>query len=103
MYTSTEGGEAQSLAYSSDRGRTWQRYAGNPVIPNDGRTDFRDPKVFWHEPTRSWVMVVSVGGAVDLYASPNLREWRYLSTFGEGQGCTPLSGSVRTSSPRPRR
>ncbi|WP_234346684.1 glycoside hydrolase family 32 protein [Cellulomonas timonensis] len=86
VYTSTEGGEAQSLAYSSDDGRTWQRYAGNPVIPNNGRADFRDPKVFWHEPTRSWVMVVSVGGAVELFASPNLREWRFLSAFGDGQG-----------------
>ncbi|MFD6094634.1 glycoside hydrolase family 32 protein [Oerskovia sp. NPDC060338] len=86
IYTSTEGGEAQSLAYSADRGRTWQRYTDNPVIANDGRTDFRDPKVFWHEATHSWVMVVSVGGAVDLYASPDLKQWRYLSTFGEGQG-----------------
>ena len=59
IYTSTAGGEAQSLAYSSDAGRTWDRYAGNPVLPNDGRKDFRDPKVFWHEPTRRWVMVVS--------------------------------------------
>lgn len=86
IYTSTDGGEAQSLAYSSDRGRTWQRYDANPVLPNDGRTDFRDPKVFWHEPTSSWVMVVSVGDAVDLYASPDLRDWRFLSTFGTDQG-----------------
>lgn len=86
LYTSTTGGEAQSLATSTDRGRTWTRYAGNPVIPNDGRTDFRDPKVFWHEPTHRWVMVVSVGDAVELFASTDLREWSFLSRFGDGQG-----------------
>ncbi|WP_265523466.1 glycoside hydrolase family 32 protein [Oerskovia flava] len=86
VYTSTEGGEAQSVAYSTDRGRTWERFAGNPVIPNDGRTDFRDPKVFWHDPTSRWVMVVSVGGVVELHGSPDLLDWEPLSTFGEGQG-----------------
>lgn len=86
VYTSTEGGEAQSIAYSTDDGRTWQRYTGNPVIPNDGRADFRDPKVFWHEPSRRWVMVVSVGGGVELHASPDLVHWELLSRFGEGQG-----------------
>lgn len=86
VYTSTADGEAQSIAYSSDRGRTWQRYGGNPVLPNNGRVDFRDPKVFWHEPTRSWVMVVSVGDAVELYRSPNLLDWSFLSRFGDGEG-----------------
>ena len=74
IYTSTTGGEAQSLAYSTDRGRSWRRYDGNPVIPNDGRKDFRDPKVFWHEPTKSWVMVVSVNDHVSIFRSPNLRQ-----------------------------
>lgn len=86
IYTSTAGGEAQSLAYSSDAGRTWDRYAGNPVIPNDGRRDFRDPKVFWHEPTHRWVMVVSLGDEIGLFASPDLVRWTPLSRFGAGQG-----------------
>ncbi|SDF96538.1 fructan beta-fructosidase [Cellulosimicrobium cellulans] len=86
VYTSTEGGEAQSLAFSTDRGRTWERYADNPVIPNDGRGDFRDPKVFWHEATHQWVMVVSVGDGVELHGSPDLLHWELLSMFGEGQG-----------------
>lgn len=86
IYTSTGGGEAQSLAYSSDAGRTWDRYPGNPVIPNDGRKDFRDPKVFWHEPSRRWVMVVSLGDEVGLFSSPDLIEWEELSRFGAGHG-----------------
>lgn len=86
VYTSTEDGEAQSLAYSTDRGRSWQRFSGNPVIPNDGRKDFRDPKVFWHEDSRAWVMVVSVGDHVSLYRSTDLRTWIHASDFGQDIG-----------------
>ena len=86
VYTSTEGGEAQSLAYSTDRGRSWKRYDGNPVLPNEGRKDFRDPKVFWHEPTKSWVMVVSLGDRIAVYRSGDLRSWTHASDFGEGRG-----------------
>ena len=50
------GKQTQNLAYSNDRGRTWTKYAGNPVL-DLGLKDFRDPKVFWHEPTRRWIMV----------------------------------------------
>ena len=86
VYTSTEGGEAQSLAYSSDRGRTWQRFSGNPVIPNDGRKDFRDPKVFWHEDSKAWVMIVSAGDHVSLLRSTDLKAWTHASDFGQGIG-----------------
>ena len=40
----------QSLAYSVDEGKTWTKYAGNPVLKNPGIIDFRDPKVMWYEP-----------------------------------------------------
>ena len=79
--------ESQGIAYSTDRGRTWRKYAGNPVLPNPGgKKDFRDPNVFWHEPTARWVMVVSVTDHVELYASPDLRAWTYLSSFGADWG-----------------
>ena len=71
------------IAYSLDRGRTFRKYEGNPVIDVEARK-FGDPKVFWHEQTGRWVMVNIHGyeqGVVDLYASENLREWAYLSTF----------------------
>ena len=86
VYTSTEGGEAQSLAYSTDRGRTWERFAHNPVIANDGRTDFRDPKVFWHEPSRAWVMVVCAGDHVEFHRSTDLLGWERAGDFGQGAG-----------------
>jgi sucrose-6-phosphate hydrolase SacC (GH32 family) len=73
----------QHIAYSNDRGRTWTKYAGNPVL-DIGEKDFRDPKVFWHEPTKRWVMVVSwpTERKVRFYASSNFKEWKHLSDFG---------------------
>lgn len=73
----------QRLAYSNDRGRTWTKFAGNPVL-DIGGADFRDPKVFWHEPTRRWIMIVTlaVQRKVSLYASPDLKQWTHLSDFG---------------------
>ena len=81
-----DGLQSQSIAYSRDNGSSWTKYAGNPVIPNPGIRDFRDPKVLWHEPSGKWVMVVSVDKRVHFYSSGNLTEWRYESEFGEGQG-----------------
>jgi fructan beta-fructosidase len=75
--------EQQSIAYSKDRGRNWQKYQGNPVISNDGSTkyfDFRDPKVFWHEPTRQWIMVIG-GGFFRFYSSKNLLDYEIVDTL----------------------
>lgn len=78
----SEGGQAQELAYSLDRGRTWKKYTGNPVL-DLGLRDFRDPKVFWHEPTGRWIMLVSLAHEYRLafYASTNLKDWVFLSEF----------------------
>ena len=79
----TQALQNQQIAFSNDKGRTWTKFAGNPVL-DLGEKDFRDPKVFWHEPTQRWVMVVSwpEHRKVRFYASPNLREWTHLSDFG---------------------
>jgi sucrose-6-phosphate hydrolase SacC (GH32 family) len=78
-----EGGQTQELAFSRDRGRTWTKYAGNPVL-DLGLRDFRDPKVFWHAPTARWLMAVVLPDAhqVGFYSSNNLRHWQHLSAFG---------------------
>ena len=83
IYTSAYPTEqAQSLAYSTDRGRTWTKYPGNPVL-RDAEPEFRDPKVFWHEPAGEWRMVVvkAVRRTVAIYASADLRTWTHLSDF----------------------
>lgn len=78
--------QRQSLAYSLDAGRTWIKYQGNPVLEHKELIDFRDPKVFWHQATEQWIMILACGQTVHLYRSPNLKEWTFLSEFGEGIG-----------------
>jgi len=78
--------QTQGLAYSTDNGRTWKKYEGNPVLPNPGIRDFRDPKVSWHEPSKSWVMILAVADHVELYGSKNLKSWQKLSRFGKTYG-----------------
>lgn len=75
--------EDQRLAYSTDRGRTWTHYSSNPVV-DIGAFDFRDPKVFWHEATNRWIMIVVLPDEkkTRLYASPDLKDWTQLSEFG---------------------
>ena len=85
VYTSaySSGIQAQSLAYSLDGGETWTKYADNPVL-NLNSQNFRDPKVFWYAPTKSWRMVVSLAAQdqIQIYSSPDLKSWSLLSTFG---------------------
>lgn len=78
--------QVQSLAYSTDRGRTWTKSPDNPIIVAPELRDFRDPKVCWHAATKRWIMVVTIGQAVRFYTSPNLRDWRMASEFGAGFG-----------------
>jgi levanase/fructan beta-fructosidase len=79
------GRQAQSLAYSTDDGATWTKYAGNPVLDRES-SDFRDPKVFWYDGDAGgyWVMVAveALHRQVLLYKSADLKSWEYLSTFG---------------------
>ena len=88
LYTSASGAQQQSLAYSTDGGKTFNRYQGNPVIKNDD-DNLRDPKVFWHAGTKQWVMALAKGWkmGVEFYGSADLKSWRHLSTF-----FVPLSG-----------
>jgi fructan beta-fructosidase len=84
-----QGTQAQSIAYSTDNGRTWTPYQNNPVInpwkdASINPREFRDPKVFWYEPTRRWIMVValSLQHQIRFYSSTNLKDWTFLSDFG---------------------
>ena len=73
----------QQVVYSLDRGRTWTRYEGNPVLPNQGmRNSERDPKIFWHEPTKKWIMVLyGARGQAGFFNSDDLKKWTKVSHF----------------------
>lgn len=82
IYTSADGIQQQSVAYSLDGGKSFTRYSGNPVIRNND-DNLRDPKVFWHEPTHQWIMALAKGWVkgVEFYSSPDLKSWTHKSTF----------------------
>lgn len=73
----------QRIAYSNDNGRTWTKYKGNPVL-DENLANFRDPKVFWHDETAQWIMVLALPEEykVAFYGSPNLIDLNKLSEFG---------------------
>ncbi|MFE5406825.1 GH32 C-terminal domain-containing protein [Streptomyces sp. NPDC056580] len=86
VYTSlvkSTGVQRQSLAYSTDGGTTWKKYSGNPVL-DLGSANFRDPKVFWYAPTRSWLMAVALSDQhkIAFYRSTDLKHWTHQSDFG---------------------
>lgn len=73
--------QTQSIAFSKDRGETWEWYKGNPVIPDYNMRDFRDPKVFQDKKNQRWCAYIANGKKLTLYASENLLEWKYLSKY----------------------
>ena len=83
MYTlNTAEEEVQDIAYSTDGGYTFTKYAKNPVISINS-TQFRDPKVLWYAPTKSWVAVISYARdfVIGIFTSPNLIDWTHASNF----------------------
>lgn len=86
LYTAHHPGskrQVQHLAYSHDKGRTWIDHPANPVIDRQ-MEHFRDPKVFWHKPSRAWIMAVALPRShkVAIYRSADLVDWRLASEFG---------------------
>ncbi|QKJ18356.1 glycoside hydrolase family 32 protein [Microbacterium hominis] len=70
------GPQAQFLWYSIDGGRTFRPHGEDPVIPNGGRADFRDPKVVWDDERGQWVALIAERDRVSFYTSPDLRTWQ---------------------------
>lgn len=95
FYTSQKCG--QRLAYSNDKGRTWVKYEKNPIIAFDETDDARDPKVFWHEQSKQYVMVLyrrpnnndKLKG-VSFYTSKNLINWEFKSHIAGFFECPDL-------------
>lgn len=78
--------QTQGLAYSLDKGRSWTKYDKNPILPNPGIRDFRDPKVIWSEINQKWYMILAVTDHVNIYSSSTLLTWDFESEFGKNVG-----------------
>lgn len=75
--------EQQSIAYSLDY-EHFEKYYGNPVIPNKGKPDFRDPKVFFNPVKNCCSLVLAAGSRVEFYSSENLKDWKKTGDFEAG-------------------
>jgi fructan beta-fructosidase len=76
----------QSIAYSLDEGKTWTKYAHNPVLKNPGIKDFRDPKVMWYDEGKKWIMTLATLDRITFYSSKDLKNWTKESEFGKEVG-----------------
>ena len=85
FYTSAGHSQTQSMAYSTDGGKTFTKYEHNPIIVSTAR-DFRDPHVFWNAEAGFWNMVLAAGQEMQIYSSANLKDWKYESSFGHEYG-----------------
>lgn len=95
FYTSFKCG--QRLAYSNDKGRTWKKYDQNPLIPYDPTDDARDPKVFWYEPGKHFVMALyrkpdndDKQKGISFYTSTDLIHWEFKSHIAGFFECPDL-------------
>lgn len=85
MYTShhsVTGLEQQSIAYSVNGGKHFEKSILNPVIPNPGISDFRDPKMFWNPVDHCWSMVLAAYDRAMFYSSKDLKSWEKTGEFG---------------------
>lgn len=86
IYTlSTPEKQTQDIAYSLDGGYTFTKYTQNPVLDVNS-TQFRDPKVFWHQSTEQWIMVLAKSQEfkIQIFGSPDLKSWTLHSNFSSG-------------------
>ena len=96
IYTAAGKPFTQCIAYSLN-GRTFTKFDGNPVVPNqtDGN---RDPKVYWNDKTQLWTMLFYVGHpnqvhTVEFWTSPNLKEWTKVSVYPGD--CNGITGGIK--------
>jgi fructan beta-fructosidase len=87
----TDTGSGESIAYSTDRGKSWTYYEGNPVIKHSGR----DPKLIWYAPGKHWVITVyderaPYGQNISIYTSKDLKQWEYASSIPGYYECAEM-------------
>ena len=73
----------QGFAYSLDSGRTWNKYKKNPILDNYNQEGFQNPDLIWHEESGKWIISLAANNEIRFYASRDLKNWNFLSSFGE--------------------
>ena len=79
----------QCIAYSTDRGRSLKKHAGNPVLGHV-RGNNRDPKVIWHEESKRWIMALFMAdNDFAIFTSTDLLKWKHSCdlTIPGGREC----------------
>lgn len=74
-----QGTTTVSIAYSTDKGHSWLKYKGRPVIAK-GRFS-SGPKIFWYDASSQWIMCLPVDESISFYSSPDGIHWKYRSNF----------------------
>jgi len=84
IYTLSTAKQTQQVAYSLDSGYSFVQYSGNPII-NLNTTQQRDPKVFWHDESQNWIMVLAMSQEfeIQIYSSSDLKNWEFKSNFSK--------------------
>ncbi len=94
FYTAaSDARQVQCMAYSLDKGRTWTKYNKNPIIDSKEKwnsQDTRDPKVFWYEPSKHWVMILNERDGHSIYTANDLKNWTYQSHVSGFWECPEL-------------
>lgn len=107
LYTAfTPDRQVQCVAYSLDKGRSWTKYTGNPVIDSKEKWnshETRDPRVFWYQPKKHWVMVLNERDGHSIYTSANLKEWTFQSHVTGFWECPDLFELPVDGNPRNRK
>ena len=86
FFTSADCGRTeaqfQSMAYSTDNGKTFDIYQDNPVIASND--ECRDPNLYWNEQTKEWnlYLVSALTHEIWFYTSKDLKNWEKVSAFG---------------------
>jgi levanase/fructan beta-fructosidase len=78
------GTQGVRMFYSVDGGMTFAPYDEGRIVAQPSGRESRDPKVVWHEPSKTWAMVVwsdNNGNGADFFTSTDLRTWERTSRY----------------------
>ena len=81
--TAADNNGELTILYSNDNGSSWKKDAENTIVLADFYEPIQDVKVFWNDETQNWILLTLSGYEVCFYSSADLKNWEYLSRFGD--------------------